>query len=114
MRNAACICSASLNRFRGLSSTAFRTNVTSSGWARRLSLSAAETADMEPLTHGEMDVLRLVAQGDDNRTIAERLVLSERTIANRLSIIYQKLQVNNRTQAALFALRRGWAELEEE
>jgi NarL family two-component system response regulator LiaR len=46
--------------------------------------------------------------------VAERLILSERTVANRLSTIYEKLHVNNRTQAALVALRRGWAELEVE
>jgi DNA-binding NarL/FixJ family response regulator len=80
---------------------------------RRLSQTPSEAGDLEQLTQGEMDVLRLVAQGDDNKSIAERLVLSERTIANRLSNIYQKLHVNNRTQAALFALRRGWVELDQ-
>ena len=81
---------------------------------RRLSrLTAAEGA-VESLTEGELEVLRLVARGVDNRTIGEQLFLSESTIANRLSTIYQKLQVNNRTQAALVALRRGWAVLDEE
>ena len=69
--------------------------------------------DTEQLTPGEMDVLRLVSQGQDNKGIAGELVLSERTVANRLSYIYQKLHVNNRTQAALFALRRGWATLDD-
>jgi DNA-binding NarL/FixJ family response regulator len=81
---------------------------------RRLSQAADEAGDAENLTQAEMDVLRLVAQGADNRTVADRLVLSERTVANRLSTIYEKLHVNNRTQAALVALRRGWAELDEE
>jgi len=81
---------------------------------RSLSQAAGRGATMETLTPGEMEVLRLVAQGADNKTIAERLVLSERTVANRLSEIYQKLHVNNRTQAALVALRRGWAALEQE
>lgn len=80
---------------------------------RRLSQRADETEDAENLTPGEMEVLRLVAQGADNKTAAEQLALSERTIANRLSSIYEKLHVNNRTQAALVALRRGWATLEE-
>jgi DNA-binding NarL/FixJ family response regulator len=61
-----------------------------------------------------MDVLRLVAQGADNKAIGEQLALSERTVANRLSTVYEKLHVNNRTQAALVALRRGWATLEQE
>lgn len=77
---------------------------------RRLSQSAP---DVEELTPGEMDVLRLVAQGMDNKSIAGELSLSERTVTNRLSEIYQKLHVANRTQAALLALRRGWASLEE-
>ena len=81
---------------------------------RRLSQEAGDVEGIERLTQGEMDVLRLVAQGADNKTIAKRLVLSERTIANRLSNVYQKLQVNSRTQAALYALRRGWAALDQE
>lgn len=81
---------------------------------RRLSQTTDGAGEPEHLTEAEMDVLRLVAQGADNRTVAERLVLSERTVANRLSSVYQKLHVNNRTQATLIALRRGWAQLEEE
>jgi DNA-binding NarL/FixJ family response regulator len=81
---------------------------------RRLSQMADEAEDTENLTPGEMGVLRLVAQGADNKAIAEQLALSERTVANRLSTVYEKLHVNNRTQAALVALRRGWATLEQE
>lgn len=81
---------------------------------RRLSQIDSDAEDREGLTPGEMDVLRLVAQGIDNKAVAEQLALSERTVANRLSSIYEKLQVNNRTQAALVALRRGWATLEQE
>ena len=81
---------------------------------RRLSQMDDNAEEMEGLTPGEMDVLRLVAQGTDNKAVAEQLALSERTVANRLSSIYEKLQVNNRTQAALVALRRGWATLEQE
>ncbi|MBC7226204.1 MAG: response regulator transcription factor [Thermoflexales bacterium] len=77
-------------------------------------LSRGEIPGEEELTEGEMQVLRLVAQGADNRTVAERLAISERTVANRLSEIYRKLHVNNRVQAALVALRRGWVSLEEE
>ena len=70
--------------------------------------------ELERLTESEMDVLRLVAQGNDNRTIAGQLSLSEKTITNRLSIIYQKLRVNSRVQAALVALRKGWVGLDPE
>jgi DNA-binding NarL/FixJ family response regulator len=81
---------------------------------RRLGQIADEAEDMEGLTQGEMEVLRLVAQGADNKTIAEQLALSERTVANRLSSVYEKLHVNSRTQAALAALRRGWVTLDED
>lgn len=74
----------------------------------------AHQDELERLTEGEMTVLRLVAQGDDNRAIAASLNLAESTVANRLRVIYQKLLVNNRTQAALYALRRGWASLDED
>lgn len=77
-------------------------------------LSQLVSADSEKLTEGEMDVLRLVAEGEENKVIAERLFISESTVANRLREIYQKLRVNNRTQAALSALRRGWAKLDAE
>lgn len=70
--------------------------------------------EAEKLTPGEMDVLKLLAQGEDNKTIAKHLDLSEKTVANRLGDIYQKLRVNNRIQASLFALRRGWATLYKE
>jgi DNA-binding NarL/FixJ family response regulator len=81
---------------------------------RRLSQKAGEAEDTENLTPAEMEVLRLVAQGVDNKAVAEQLALSERTVANRLSSIYEKLHVNNRTQAALIALRRGWATLDQD
>jgi len=68
---------------------------------------------VEPLTEGEMAVLRLVAQGVDNQHIAETLNYSVYTVANRLRTIYQKLDVTNRTQAALYALRQGWVSLDE-
>lgn len=78
---------------------------------RRVSEASSERGEATELTVGEMEVLRRVAQGADNQSIAEQLCLSERTVANRLSTIYEKLHVNNRTQAALEALRRGWADL---
>jgi DNA-binding NarL/FixJ family response regulator len=79
---------------------------------RRLSQTDGRPEISEPLTPGEMKVLRLVAQGMENREIAKTLSLSQRTVTNRLSEVYQKLHVNNRTQAALEALRRGWATLD--
>ena len=68
---------------------------------------------VEPLTESEMAVLRLVAQGVDNQDIAQALNYSVYTVANRLRSIYKKLHVANRPQAALYALRQGWATLDE-
>jgi two-component system, NarL family, response regulator LiaR len=67
---------------------------------------------IEPLTEGEMAVLRLVAHGVENQEIASALNYSVYTVANRLRTIYEKLHVTNRTQAALYALRQGWATLD--
>ena len=66
-----------------------------------------------PLTQSEMAVLRLVARGVENEEIARTLNYSVYTVANRLRTIYEKLRVANRTQAALYALRQGWATLDE-
>src|SRR5512136_653855 len=76
-------------------------------------LAAHEQPPIEPLTESEMAVLRLVAQGVENEHIAQALNYSVYTVANRLRTIYEKLHVNNRTQAALYALRQGWATLDE-
>ncbi len=81
---------------------------------RRLSSQSHAPSSVEELNDGELTILRLVAQGADNKTVAEQLNLSERTVANRLSEIYRKLHVNSRTQAALVALRKGWVKLEDE
>jgi len=67
----------------------------------------------EPLLEKEVQVLRLVAQGLDNREIAAALHSSVNTVSNRLRVIYEKLYVTNRTQATLYALRQGWATLDE-
>lgn len=72
-----------------------------------------EAARVELLTESEMAVLRLIAQGVDNKDIAQALNYSVYTVANRLRTIYEKLHVTNRTQAALYALRQGWATLDE-
>jgi DNA-binding NarL/FixJ family response regulator len=71
---------------------------------RRLSTREAEN---EHLTEREREILELVAGGLENRAIAARLHLSEKTVGNRLSEIFQKLGVTNRTQAALIARERG-------
>jgi DNA-binding NarL/FixJ family response regulator len=61
----------------------------------------------QALTPQERRILTLVADGASNKDIAAELNLSERTIKNYVSIIFQKLQVNNRTEAAIRAVRDG-------
>lgn len=68
----------------------------------------------DPLSERELEVLRLVAQGLTNQEIAERLVRSEWTIRTHVRNILSKLHLANRTQAALYALREGLADLDDE
>lgn len=67
----------------------------------------------EPLTERELEVLRFVARGMSNREIADELVLSEATVRTHVSNILGKLHLASRTQAALYALRKGFAPLDE-
>lgn len=62
---------------------------------------------LETLTEREMDVLRLIAQGQSNKEIATRLHLTEGTVKGYVSTILGKLQVADRTQAALYAVKHG-------
>jgi len=64
-----------------------------------------------PLTDREIDVLKLVAQGYSSQEIAEKLSVGERTVGKHVSNILEKLHLANRTQAALYALREGYATL---
>ena len=66
----------------------------------------------EPLTERELDILILVARGLSNQEIAEELVISERTVRTHVSNILSKLHLANRTQAALYALKEGLADLD--
>lgn len=69
---------------------------------------------LSELTEREATILRLLAQGASNVQIADALGVSEKTVRNRLSEIFSKLRLNNRTQAALYALREGIATLSKE
>ena len=65
----------------------------------------------EPLTTREMEVIKLIAKGLSNQEIAEKLVISERTARTHITHILGKLHLANRTQAAIYALREGLADL---
>lgn len=79
---------------------------------RELNRSSDLPLTEDPLTARESVILKLVAQGLSNQEIAERLVISERTVGNHIGNILSKLHLANRTQAALYALREGIADLE--
>jgi len=63
------------------------------------------------LTKRECQVLQLLSEGQSNRKIAETLVISEKTVKNHVSNILQKMDVNDRTQAVVTAIRNGWVEV---
>ena len=67
----------------------------------------------ETLTQREVEVLRLIAQGYENKDMAEKLVISEATVRTHVSNILGKLHLASRTQAALYALREGIATLQD-
>lgn len=66
---------------------------------------------IESLTKRELEVLKLLAVGMYNKEVAERLNISERTVKNHVSNIFKKIEVTDRTQAAVFAIRNNLIEL---
>jgi len=66
-----------------------------------------------PLSAREMEILQLIARGMSNKEIAKELRISRQTVKNHMTSILRKLAVNDRTQAAVYALRRGWIRLED-
>lgn len=69
--------------------------------------SVARPLPYEQLTRRELEVLQSAADGLTNKQIAERLFITEKTAKNHISNIFSKLNVNDRTQAILYALRQG-------
>ncbi|GAB3802919.1 response regulator [Virgibacillus kimchii] len=63
------------------------------------------------LTKRECQILQLLADGKSNRAVAETLYISEKTVKNHVSNILQKMNVNDRTQAVVSAIRKGWVEV---
>ncbi|MEH6948157.1 response regulator transcription factor [Bacillus sp. JJ634] len=63
------------------------------------------------LTRRECEVLQLLADGQSNRAIGETLYISEKTVKNHVSNILQKMNVNDRTQAVVLAIKNGWVEV---
>ena len=67
-----------------------------------------------PLSSREMEVLGCITQGLSNKEIASKLGISHQTVKNHVTAILRKLNVEDRTQAAVFALRRGWMRLHDQ
>lgn len=59
------------------------------------------------LTEREIEVLKLISNGMSNKEIAAALFISEKTVKNHISNIFRKLDINDRTQAAIFAIKHG-------
>ena len=68
-------------------------------------------AEKTPLTRREAEVLRLMAEGKSNKAIGEQLFISEKTVKNHVSSILQKMEVDDRTQAVINSIKRGWVTL---
>jgi len=62
------------------------------------------------LTAREVEILKLLAAGQANKQIARRLAISEKTVRNHVSHMYEKLQIYDRSQAVLYAVRKGLVE----
>lgn len=67
-----------------------------------------------PLSPREMEILEHVTRGLSNKEIAYKLGISHQTVKNHMTAILRKLRVDDRTQAAVYALRHGWVRLEDE
>ena len=76
----------------------------------------AEEAELGPLfvklSPREIEILDLVARGNSNKIIGRKLSISDQTVKNHVSAILRKLEVNDRTEAVVYALRNGWIRIE--
>ena len=96
---------------RGQRVEQFVPEFTKSLLVRLLGQENRSTEQPEALTGRELDVLKLVARGATNQEIASRLSIAENTVIKHISSILGKLNLENRTQAALYAIRQGLAPL---
>lgn len=80
---------------------------------KMVSTLTSDTEDsLVPLSPREMEILQHVTHGKSNKEIAFELGISHQTVKNHMTAILRKLQVDDRTQAAVYALSRGWVQLE--
>ncbi|HZW68160.1 MAG TPA: response regulator transcription factor [Pseudogracilibacillus sp.] len=81
---------------------------------RKLTMGEEETTVRRPThlyTNRECEVLQLLTDGQSNRKIAETLNISEKTVKNHVSSLFKKMQVNDRTQAVVIAIKNNWVSL---
>lgn len=69
---------------------------------------------LTPLTGREIEILDCIARGMSNKEIARHLLISDQTVKNHITSILRKLAVNDRTQAVIYALRRGWIRISDQ
>lgn len=81
---------------------------------QELNRPAREPLTPSPITEREVEILQLMAQGMENKEIAAKLVVRDATVRTHVSNILRKLQLANRVQATLYALRTGLTSLEDE
>lgn len=75
-------------------------------------LSSTYCANNQALTTREQNILGLLARGWGNEQIANELAIAPDTVKNHLTSIFAKLGVNNRTQAVVYGLKKGWVNFE--
>ena len=81
------------------------------GEYNRLSMPVRKDDEISMLTEREKEVLGLIAQGESNKNIAHKLFISEKTVKNHITSIFRKLKVEDRTQAAIFAIKKRMVEV---
>jgi DNA-binding NarL/FixJ family response regulator len=79
---------------------------------RRMASKLEVSDGLGQLTETELQILQLVASGRSNKEIATKMVLAESTVKNRLSVLFQKINVADRTQAAIYAITHGLAPID--
>lgn len=77
----------------------------------KMSLDKKKQKKLDDLTRREIEVLKLLARGLFNKEIADTLSISEKTVKNHVSSIFKKINVSDRTQAAVYAIKNNYIEL---
>src|SRR6202011_1870236 len=94
----------------------FREDSAADSLAAEVAAPRLETPPLGPLfvklSPREIEILDLVARGNSNKIIGRKLSISDQTVKNHVSAILRKLEVNDRTEAVVYALRNGWIRIE--